>query len=99
MSTLRFHAIKKTLDRKPVHINETQRRSAIFGENVFNESTMRQFLTKEAFESVMSAIQTGTNIDSSVADHVSSGMKEWAISKGVTHYTHWFQPLTGSTAE
>lgn len=99
MSTLRFHAIKKTLDRKPVHINETQRRSAIFGENVFNESTMRQFLTKEAFESVMSAIQTGTKIDRSVADHVSSGMKEWAISKGVTHYTHWFQPLTGSTAE
>lgn len=99
MSTLRFHAIKKTLDREPVYIEETERRSAIFGANVFNEATMRQFLTKEAFDSVMSAIQTGSKIDRSVADHVSTGMKEWAISKGVTHYTHWFQPLTGSTAE
>ncbi len=99
MSTLRFYAIKKTLDRKPVHIEETQRRSEIFGNNVFNESTMRQFLTKEAFDSVMSAVQNGTKIDRSVADHISTGMKEWAISKGATHYTHWFQPLTGSTAE
>ena len=99
MSTLRFYAIKKTLDRKPVHIEETERRSAIFGANVFNEATMRQFLTKEAFDSVMSAMQNGTKIDRSVADHISTGMKEWAISKGATHYTHWFQPLTGSTAE
>ncbi|OBX23296.1 glutamine synthetase [Gelidibacter algens] len=99
MSTLRFYAIKQTLDRKPVVIEETERRSAIFGANVFNESTMRQFLTKEAFNSVMSAIDNGSKIDRSVADHISTGMKEWAISKGATHYTHWFQPLTGSTAE
>lgn len=99
MSTLRFYAIKKSLDREPVCVKESTRRSAIFGDNVFNEATMRQFLTKEAFESVMSAIDTGAKIDRSVADHVSTGMKEWAISKGVTHYTHWFQPLTGSTAE
>lgn len=99
MSTLRFHAIKQTLERKPVVIEETERRSAIFGANVFNESTMRQFLTKEAFNSVMSAIDNGSKIDRSVADHISTGMKEWAISKGATHYTHWFQPLTGSTAE
>ena len=99
MSTLRFYAIKKTLDRKPVHIEEKQRRSEIFGANVFNEATMRQFLTKEAYDSVMSAMQNGTKIDRSVADHISTGMKEWAISKGVTHYTHWFQPLTGTTAE
>ncbi|MEO8773992.1 MAG: glutamine synthetase III [Gelidibacter sp.] len=99
MSTLRFHAIKKTLDRKPIHVEEKARRSEIFGSNVFNEATMRQFLTKEAFDSVMSAMQNGTKIDRSVADHISTGMKEWAISKGATHYTHWFQPLTGSTAE
>ncbi|MBJ7879411.1 glutamine synthetase III family protein [Gelidibacter salicanalis] len=99
MSTLRFHAIKKTLDRKPVHIEEKERRSELFGRNVFNEATMRQFLTKEAFNSVMAAMQNGTKIDRSVADHISTGMKEWAISKGATHYTHWFQPLTGSTAE
>ncbi|WP_104736189.1 glutamine synthetase III family protein [Hanstruepera ponticola] len=99
MSTLRFHAIKESLTRKPIHIEEKERRSAIFGLNVFNEDTMRQFLTKEAFLSVMDAIQNGSKIDRVVADHISTGMKEWAISKGATHYTHWFQPLTGATAE
>ena len=99
MSTLRFHAIKKSLKRKPIVIEENQRRSEIFGSNVFNESTMRQYLTKEAFESVRDAIQLGKKIDRVVADHISTGMKEWAISKGATHYTHWFQPLTGATAE
>jgi len=99
MSILRFHAIKASLDRKPVVIEENERRSAIFGAHVFNEDTMRQFLTKEAFTSVMDAVQNGSKIDRAVADHVSTGMKEWAISKGATHYTHWFQPLTGATAE
>ncbi|MEJ6791197.1 MAG: glutamine synthetase III [Lacinutrix sp.] len=99
MSTLRFHAIKKSLKRKPVIIEEKLRRSEIFGKNVFNESTMRQYLTKEAFVNVMDAIQFGKKIDRVVADHISTGMKEWAISKGATHYTHWFQPLTGATAE
>ncbi|MBA6152969.1 glutamine synthetase III family protein [Gelidibacter maritimus] len=99
MSTLRFYAVKKTLNRKPVYIDETQRRSELFGSNVFNEATMRQFLTKEAFNSVMAAVETGAKIDRSVADHISTGMKEWSISKGATHYSHWFQPLTGSTAE
>ena len=99
MPTLRFHAIKESLSRKPVHIEENERRSTIFGSNVFNEDTMRQFLTKEAFNSVMDAIQNGSKINRVVADHISTGMKEWAISKGATHYTHWFQPLTGATAE
>jgi glutamine synthetase len=99
MSTLRFHAIKETLTRKPLKIEENERRSSIFGRNVFNEATMRQYLTKEAFKSVIDAIENGSKIERSVADHISTGMKEWAISKGVTHYTHWFQPLTGATAE
>lgn len=99
MSTLRFYAIQETLSRKPIKIDETERRSAIFGANVFNEDTMRQYLTKEAFVSVMDATQNGSKIDRHVADHISTGMKEWAISKGATHYTHWFQPLTGTTAE
>ncbi|MGB1308664.1 MAG: glutamine synthetase III, partial [Oceanihabitans sp.] len=99
MSTLRFHAVKETFNRMPVHIEEKERRSAIFGDNVFNEDTMRQYLTKEAFKSVMDAIEHGTKIDRKIADHISTGMKEWAISKGATHYTHWFQPLTGATAE
>ena len=99
MSTLRFYAIKESLNRKPVKVEENERRSAIFGRNVFNEDTMRQFLTKEAFVSVMDATQNGSKIERTVADHISTGMKEWAISKGATHYTHWFQPLTGATAE
>src|SRR5690554_632164 len=99
MSTLRFHAIKKALNKKPIVIEENERRSALFGRNVFNEDKMRQYLTKEAFTSVMDAILNGSKIDRHVADHISTGMKEWAISKGVTHYTHWFQPLTGATAE
>ncbi|WP_339632264.1 glutamine synthetase III, partial [Bizionia echini] len=94
MSTLRFYAIKETLNRKPIKIEENERRSEIFGSNVFNEDTMRQYLTKEAFVSVMDAMQNGSKISRYVADHISTGMKEWAISKGATHYTHWFQPLT-----
>jgi len=99
MSTLRFHAIKKSLDNKPVLVEEKERRSELFGKNVFNENTMRQYLTKDAFQSVMNAIQFGKKIDRNIADQVSSSMKDWALSKGVTHYTHWFQPLTGVTAE
>lgn len=99
MSTLRFEALKETFNRERIKIVEPGRRSELFGQNVFNEAAMRQFLTKEAFKNVMDAIKTGTKIDRVVSDHISTGMKEWAISKGATHYTHWFQPLTGATAE
>lgn len=99
MSTLRFHAVKKSLSSKPVDVKEKGRRSEVFGENVFNENTMRQYLTKDAFVGVMNAVQYGKKIDRAIADQVSSSMKDWALSKGVTHYTHWFQPLTGTTAE
>ena len=99
MAVLRFNALKETLNRKPVKLKEKKKRSSLFGENVFNENTMRQYLTKDAFKGVMSAIDHGTKIDRKIADQVSSAMKDWALSKGVTHYTHWFQPLTGATAE
>lgn len=99
MSTLRFFAVKESLKRKPLKIEEPKRRSEAFGANVFNEVAMRQYLTKEALSSIMEAISKGTKIDRVLADHISTGMKEWAISKGATHYTHWFQPLTGATAE
>lgn len=99
MSTLRFQALKETLGRRPVSVTEPARRSEIFGQNVFNENAMRQYLTKESFKSVQEAVLKGTKIDRSLADQISTGMKEWAIAKGATHYTHWFQPLTGATAE
>lgn len=99
MSTFRFEALKETANRKPVVVEELDRKSIIFGSNVFNDKAMRQFLTPEAFKAVRNAVQHGTKIDRRLADYIAMGMKEWALSKGVTHYTHWFQPLTGATAE
>lgn len=99
MSTLRFHALQTAGSRKPVKVEELDRKSAIFGSNVFNDKAMRQFLTPEAYKAVKSAMQFGTKIDRKLADYIAMGMKEWALTKGVTHYTHWFQPLTGATAE
>lgn len=99
MSKLRFHAIKETFNRPVIDVQEPQRRSDIFGTNVFNNVAMRQFLTKDSFKSVQDAVINGSKINRAIADHISTGMKEWAIAKGATHYTHWFQPLTGTTAE
>ncbi|MCT8338524.1 glutamine synthetase III [Flavobacteriaceae bacterium TK19130] len=99
MATLRFKAIAETFNRKPQLVTEAERRSAVFGSNTFNQGAMRQYLTKSSYNAVMAAIEKGEKIDRDVADHISTGMKEWAISKGATHYTHWFQPLTGATAE
>lgn len=99
MATLRFRAVNETLNRKPIPVEEPARRSAIFGKNVFNELAMRQFLSKDSYNSVIDATVNGSKINRNIADHISTGMKEWAITKGATHYTHWFQPLTGSTAE
>ncbi|TXI69404.1 glutamine synthetase III [Flavobacterium sp. UBA6195] len=98
MSTFRFQALRKATDRKPVHVEELDRKSAIFGSNVFGDKAMRQFLTPEAYKAVKAAAE-GVKIDRKIADYIALGMKEWALSKGVTHYTHWFQPLTGTTAE
>ena len=99
MSTLRFHALKQSLDRPPTKVAKEAKRSEIFGANVFGLKTMRQFLTKEALNSLLLAINKGDKINRSIADQIASSMKEWAMAKGVTHYTHWFQPLTGATAE
>ena len=99
MSTLRFQALKEASSRKPVKFEEADRKSNIFGANVFNNKAMKQFLTSDAFKGVQDAVQHGTKIDRKLADYIAMGMKEWALSKGVTHYTHWFQPLTGTTAE
>ena len=99
MSTLRFQIIRETLNRKPVFVEENERRSLNFGTNVFNEAAMSQYLTREAVDSIKDAILKGSKINRVVANHIAIGMKEWAIAKGATHYTHWFQPLTGATAE
>ena len=73
--------------------------TSIFGENVFNETVMKARLPKETYKQLMKTIEGGEKLDSSVATVVANAMKDWAIQKGATHYTHWFQPLTGVTAE
>ena len=99
MSRIRFNALQETLHRNPVKVVQNEKRSTLFGQNVFNKHAMQQYLTRAAYESVMNAIEHGTKIDRKIADQVAVSMKDWAMSKGATHYTHWFQPLTGATAE
>lgn len=77
----------------------SRRVSEYFGENTFHLDKMRECLTEDAYKIVKDSIDHGTMVDRSVADQIATAMKDWAISKGATHYTHWFQPLTGATAE
>lgn len=100
MTNVRFEALKVTFDRRPVEVTEpTAKRSDLYGLNVFGPSVFRNYMPKEAQVAVNDAIEQGKKIDRKVADQIASAMKAWAISKGATHYTHWFQPLTGTTAE
>lgn len=100
MAFHRFKALEAVLTRKPLEVTMPNNKvSEFFGENVFGIDAMREYLSDEAFSGVMSAMQQGTTIDRKMADQVASSMKAWANSKGATHYTHWFQPLTGTTAE
>ncbi len=100
MSTIRFKALEDVLKRTPQHTEAPSVKiSDFFGQNVFDQRAMREYLTDDAYDSVMEAMEFGARIDRKIADQVATAMKEWSISKGATHYTHWFQPLTGSTAE
>ena len=100
MAKLRFQALEQVLSRTPVNVElPSNKVSSFYGENVFGIDAMREFLSEEAFESVMNAMERGTKIERKMADQVATSMKTWALSKGATHYTHWFQPLTGATAE
>ena len=102
MSTLRFKALAELPFRnyrKDNAVEVPKKLSELFCENVFSEETMRNYLTKEAFNSISDAIKKGSKIQRHIADQIAVAMKDWALSKGATHYTHWFQPLTGSTAE
>lgn len=100
MPTFRIKALEDVFDRKPLrHSKPANKISEFYGENVFSPNVMRECLTDEAYDGVMAAMRDGTPIDRKVADQVASAMKDWAITRGATHYTHWFQPLTGSTAE
>ncbi|TAF72986.1 MAG: glutamine synthetase type III [Bacteroidetes bacterium] len=100
MSNLRFKALEFVQSRQPVTVTPPAGRvSEFYGTNTFGIENMKATLPKETLKKLMACIEKGEKIDSSVADIIASAMKAWAISKGVTHYTHWFQPLTGTTAE
>ena len=99
MSTLRFDALKASMNRNPIKVDENSKRSLIFGTNVFGLSVMQSYLPKSTFTKLLTTIEKNQAISREIADQIAAAMKDWAISKGVTHYTHWFQPLTGATAE
>lgn len=100
MDNIRFMALQAAMSRVTREVSFPGcKASEYFGELTFNKAAMREYLTEEAFQQVRNAIEKGIKIDRRIADQVAAGMKSWAINKGATHYTHWFLPLTGATAE
>ncbi|MCH2230117.1 MAG: glutamine synthetase III [Crocinitomicaceae bacterium] len=99
MANQRMQAYYDVLHRTPKPIEFDGKISELFGENVFHADVMREYLPSEAYKSMMASINNGTQLDRKMADQVASAMKDWSLTKGATHYTHWFQPLTGATAE
>lgn len=100
MSTNRVQALQTVLTRTIPEVKPpSDKISDYYSSNVFNKANMLAFLPKETYEAVQESIESGSSISREVAEKVSAAMKAWSMSKGVTHYTHWFQPLTGSTAE
>ncbi|MDX1954737.1 MAG: glutamine synthetase III, partial [Chitinophagaceae bacterium] len=97
--SLRFNAINNLTTEVDVKVAGSKKITAIFGSNVFTAKVAREYLSDEAYKSLMSSIKAGQKIDRAMANQIANGIKAWAESKGVTHYTHWFQPLTGTTAE
>ena len=97
--SLRFSALEGINEGKEVEVSGSAKITAIFGENVFTIQKARAFLSDEGYKSLLASIRGGKKIDRNVANQVAAGIRQWAETKGVTHYTHWFQPLTGTTAE
>jgi len=98
--SLRFNVINEAIKRKAVAVVAPEGHPAdYFGENVFNNEKMLKYLPKKSYDALLDTMQHGTFLDNETANYVAEGMKKWALEKGVTHYTHWFQPLTGGTAE
>jgi glutamine synthetase len=99
MQSLRFKAIDNLNNHAEPNVVGSTKITAIFGENVFTLKVARAFLSDEAYKSLVVSVKGGKRIDRSMASQIASGIRQWAETKGVTHYTHWFQPLTGTTAE
>ncbi len=100
MARLRFKAVEEAQNRTATKVDiPTGKVTDFYGSNIFNDEVMRAMLSPEAYMKVTVAIKSGDKIDREIADEVAAAMKSWAVSKGATHYTHWFQPLTGGSAE
>jgi glutamine synthetase len=100
MSNVRYKALELAISRPKRAIElPSNKVSDYFGSLTFNRAVMREYLSKEAYDKLIDAIEKGEKIDRRIADQVAAALKSWAISKGATHYTHWFHPLTGATAE
>lgn len=99
MQSLRFKAIDNLSTAPEIVVKGSTKVTGIFGENVFTLKTARQFLSDEAYKSLVASIKGGKKIDRSMGNQIANGLRAWAESKGVTHYTHWFQPLTDLSAE
>ncbi|HAI77372.1 MAG TPA: glutamine synthetase type III [Microscillaceae bacterium] len=100
MAILRFKAVELAQNREPIKVKlPSGKVSDYFGVNVFGMEAMRATMSNDAFKKLSQAIETGQTIDVELADAAAAAMKSWAMAKGATHYTHWFQPLTGTTAE
>ena len=100
MSKLRFRVVETAFKKKAVEVaTPAERPSEYFGKYVFNKEKMFKYLPSKVYNALIDAIDNGAPLDRSIADEVAAGMKKWAIEMGVTHYTHWFAPLTEGTAE
>src|SRR5512145_1681877 len=100
MASIRFTALSLAHNREVKPFSKPKVPvSEYFGANVFDRKKMKKYLSSEAYDHVLEAIDKGTKIDRKIADQIASGMKAWAVEMGATHYTHWFQPLTEGTAE
>ena len=100
MTNLRFQVVGEAFKKKPVEVKTpAERPYEYFGKKVFNREKMYKYLPKDVYEKLIDVIDNGTRLDRSIADAVAAGIKQWAVENGVTHYTHWFQPLTEGTAE
>lgn len=96
----RFDAVTKAFERTPIYeVPPAPKTSDYYGCNVFNRTAMRKYLSREVRKQIYDSIDCGQLIDRAIAEYVASGMKKWATDLGATHYAHWFQPLTGGTAE
>ena len=100
METLRFQVVGEAFRKKPLDVKTPSERPAkYFGSKVFNREKMYKYLPKDVYEKMIDVMDNGARLDRDIADAVAAGMKQWATENGVTHYTHWFQPLTEGTAE